>query len=366
MATRRGSGARWRHGHQCAPDRTAAAASAPPPPPPPRSHHHRARAAASRPRQRDARRRRRRHRRDLRHRRHARARAVGRRRRASWIGVPAYIVAGSRSRAPADGPMAIGTAASRDPGMLVGLVLVGDRHHDRGNRLLPTCFASITSARRVAPDRRRPRDPLPPPRRRRRRRADRPAVDDQARRARGTAATDPSEPLESEPPDARSSGRGAGIARAGRGADRAARARRQQATPRSPERVDPDRALARPRRRRRRSRRASRIERHARRPRPFLTPLTLQRLAHRRRNRQPPRQATGALDVNLTVGPRDRDVRRRRARWLIAGVRRPRAQPRSSSASCCSPPLRSPNTIDVPLRGRYRKSRRTGRCNSRS
>jgi phage shock protein PspC (stress-responsive transcriptional regulator)/predicted membrane protein len=214
-----------------------------------------------------------------------------------WIGVPAYIIAWI-AIPPADGPRAR-HGRLHDPGMLVGLVLVAIGIMVASNRLLPNLFRfdhfgapllliggglAILFFRRADDD----DEPIP-------------AADDQAvEPGQGESEPRESEPLETEPLEARSSGPeeftrpdeaptspiAPTVPTAG-GAPVPPSAWNQTAAW-----PTPPSARAR--------RRASRIERQARRPRPFLTPLTLSILLIGA-GIASLLQATGALDVNLTL-----------------------------------------------------------------
>ncbi|HEY5172377.1 MAG TPA: PspC domain-containing protein, partial [Acidimicrobiia bacterium] len=201
-----------------------------------------------------------------------------------WIGVPAYIVAWI-AIAPADGPRER-HGRLHDPGMLVGLVLVAIGIMIASNGLLPHFFRfdhvgapllliggglAILFFRRAGDD----GEPIP--------------------------VSDARE-VESGPVESGSSGAGDSPGAEGTGAEGtteppSAPTTGAAAVPPSAWNQTatwPTAPSARARRR------ATRLDRHARRPRPFLTPLTLSILLIGA-GIASLLQATGALDVNLTV-----------------------------------------------------------------
>jgi phage shock protein PspC (stress-responsive transcriptional regulator)/predicted membrane protein len=211
-----------------------------------------------------------------------------------WIGVPAYIVAWI-AIPPADGPRQR-HGRMHDPGMLVGLVLVAIGIMVASNRLLPNLFrfdhfgapllliggglAILFFRRADDAD-----DPIP-------------GVEDQAAES-GPVESGPIESgqVETEPVEWRSSGPDELT-----GADETPTspiAPTAGVAPVPPSAWNQTTAWPTPPSARAR-RRAYRIERHASRARPFLTPLTLSVLLIGA-GIASLLQATGALDVNLTL-----------------------------------------------------------------
>jgi phage shock protein PspC (stress-responsive transcriptional regulator)/predicted membrane protein len=210
-----------------------------------------------------------------------------------WIGVPAYIVAWI-AIAPADGPRER-HRRRRDPGMLVGLVLVAIGIMFASNRLLPNWFRfdhfgapllliggglAILFFRRADADDAESDDAVP-------------GVEAEEAETRPVE----SGPTESETVESRPSGLNDAPQADGTLTPPSAPATGAAAVPPSawtqtaPWPTPPSG---------RARRRASRFDRHARRPRPFLTPLTLSVLLIGA-GIASLLQATGALDVNLTV-----------------------------------------------------------------
>lgn len=205
-----------------------------------------------------------------------------------WIGVPAYIVAWI-AIAPADGPRER-HGRLHDPGMLVGLVLVAIGIMIASNRLLPNLFRfdhfgapllliggglAILFFRRADADDAASDDPVP-------------GVEADETETRPTE----SGPTESRPSDPNDATPADGTLTLPSPPATGAAAVPPSAWTQTAPWPTPPSGRAR--------RRASRFDRHARRPRPFLTPLTLSVLLIGA-GIASLLQATGALDVNLTV-----------------------------------------------------------------